>query len=709
MKKKAIERIPYIGLKKNIRPKSVKYIGITAIRIVGHEKHLFLEVYRNAKKQTEPVVRVVLNKKEFGTYIPETGEWNRRKIMPDEYYDAYFIWETPGERGCTQKELEKQNILQNPEDLERIKNFCKSVEVWDDHKWWKYIYRYEQNISITARRKTEERRYERRQNALNDRISHTKELPEKEILETADSLYFHHAHYLYYKKRGCFAQIACSKCGGVTTARWKAGISFESQFQCSIEEPREGQTGTCPLCGAHGKYKCQGKVKGYHSKSIHLFLGQKYKECGMVLRYMEVTKAWRLGLIEGKNGTEMFNSSEELSGVEIARAYFEPGKKLQIDYHKHNWYDGKDFWDDCNLYGNANITIGEAPILKETYQEMEGTIFQYSALTEYTAAVREAVNPISYFERYQQTPQIEVLVKLGLIGVVKELIRYRYGIVTDQDARRPDKFLGIRKERVKQLIAVEGDLGLLNTMQMEKRMQQVWTGEQIEHLTETRLAQGQVETVTRYMSLQKLLNRIEKYSGCEYGTKCSSAEQKIRSIAITYTDYLSMRQSLGYDLSNTVYQNPRDLQTAHDEMVLESHKEEIDKRLVEVAMRFPNIQVRYRELRKKYFYEDDEYLIRPARSAEEITMEGRILHHCVGRNTYLERHDRGESYILMLRDKKQPERPYITVEIDGQKPHIKQWYGEHDRKPDERNMQRWLDQYLKQLEDQTPLIRTKTA
>ena len=697
MKKKAIERIPYIGLKKNIRPKSVKYIGITAIRIVGHEKHLFLEVYRNAKKQTEPVVRVVLNKKEFGTYILETGEWNRRQIMPDEYYDAYFIWNTPGERGCTQKELE------------RIKKFCKGVEVWDSTKWWKYIYRYEQNISITARRKAEDRRYERRQNALNDRISHTKELPEKEILETADNLYFHHAHYLYYKKRGCFAQIACSKCGGVTTARWKAGISFESQFQCSIEEPREGQTGTCPLCGAHGEYKCQGKVKGYHSKSIHLFLGQKYKECGMVLRYMEVTKAWRLGLIEGKNGTEMFNSSEELSGVEIARAYFEPSKKLQIDYHKHDCYDGKDFWDDCNLYGNANITIREAPILEETYQEMEGTIFQYSALKEYAAAVREAVNPISYFERYQQTPQIEVLVKLGLIGVVKELIRYRYGIVTDQDARRPDKFLGIRKESVKQLIAAEGDPGILNTMQMEKRMQQVWTGEQIEHLTETGLGQGQVEMATRYMSLQKLLNRIEKYSGCEYGTKCSSAEQKIRSTAITYTDYLSMRQSLGYDLSNTVYQNPRDLQAAHDEMVLESHKEEIDKRLAEVAMRFPNIQVRYRELRKKYFYEDDEYLIRPARSAEEITMEGRILHHCVGRDTYLERHDRGESYILMLRDKKQPERPYITVEIDGQKLHIKQGYGAHDRKPDKRNMQRWLNQYLQQLENQTPLIRTRTA
>ena len=46
MKKKAIERIPYLGLKKKLRQKDAKYIGITAIRIVGHEKHLFLEMYR---------------------------------------------------------------------------------------------------------------------------------------------------------------------------------------------------------------------------------------------------------------------------------------------------------------------------------------------------------------------------------------------------------------------------------------------------------------------------------------------------------------------------------------------------------------------------------------------------------------------------------------------------------------------------------------
>lgn len=39
------------------------------------------------------------------------------------------------------------------------------------------------------------------------------------------------------------------------------------------------------------KYKCQGKVKGTYDKYIYLFMGQKYKENGMVMRYVEVGKS----------------------------------------------------------------------------------------------------------------------------------------------------------------------------------------------------------------------------------------------------------------------------------------------------------------------------------------------------------------------------------------------------------------------------------
>lgn len=439
-----------------------------------------------------------------------------------------------------------------------------------------------------------------------------------------------------------------------------------------------------------------------------MFLGQRYKENGMVMRYVQVEKTWILGLICGEKGTEMYNACEKLSGVEIARAYFEPGKKMQIDYQKHNPYLGEDFWDDCNLYGMNNITINAAPIMPETYEEMKGTMFQYSALQEYVRCVGE-VNPIDYLERYSQTPQIEVLVKMGLIGVVENLVKCYYGIVANQNASRPDVFLGIRKERVKQLIREKGDVEILNAMQMEKRFGQNWTDDQIEHLTETGLRSEQVGEATKYMTLQKLLNRIEKYAGCQYGTECSRAKARIRHVATTYVDYLKMREDMGYDLNNMVYQYPRDLDEAHNKMAMEINKEKAEARLREVARLYPDIRKSYRSLRKKYFYEDENYIIRPARSAEEIVMEGRILHHCVGGSNYLSKHNTGRTYILMVRMKDELEIPYITVEVDAKYPRIIQWYGEFDKKPDEKNMQAWLNTWLMKLKTGTLTEEMETA
>ena len=65
----------------------------------------------------------------------------------------------------------------------------------------------------------------------------------------------------------------------------------------------------------------------------------------------------------------------------------------------------------------------------------------------------------------------------------------------------------------------------------------------------------------------------------------------------------------------------------------------------------------------------------------------------MGSNSYLERHNAGKSIILFLRDKKDPEIPYITVEIT-EALDIRQWYGERDGKPDEKRMQKWLDNYV---------------
>lgn len=703
MKKKAIEKIPYFGLKKISRKKEVKYIGVTAVKNIDHEKHLFLEIYRNRKDSKDvPVVRIVLTKKDFGNYFPEKEKWTRQQVDGgDAYYGGELIWSDRQDRSVSWMELQSRNILQDAADLDRVKKFCNAPHQYNEKKWWGYIAAHEWDIVSTARRKTERRKYEKRKKTLDNRIANTGLLPEKEILDTADSLCFRNEHYLYYKKHGGRAKVACSKCGGVADARWKAGVSYESQFQIRIEEPREGHYGNCPLCGTLGTYKCQGKVKNSNRKKTYLFLGQKYKEKGMVFRYMEVSKEWQLELIDGKNGPEMYNSCEMLQGVEIARAYFEPDKSIQVDYHKRNW-NGEEYWDDCNLHGNANITIRDGMIMPETYEQMKGTMFQYSALKEYSDSIR-TMSPINYLECYVRIPQLEMLVKMGLIETARALVeggQYRCNeIIADTVAKRPDRFLGIRKEKVKQLIRYNGDTDLLRIMQMEKRCGQIWTMEQIKNLVETELESEQIELATEYMTLQKLLNRIKKYAGCDYWTNCSSSMARIQHTAITYIDYLSMRLVLGYDLSNTVYQQPHDLDAAHAKMVEETNKEKADKRIEEVKEKFKNIRQNYKKLRKRYFYEDDQYMIRPARSAEEIVMEGRLLHHCVGGDNYLRKHNEGRTYILMLRLKTDPNIPYITVEIDANRPDIIQWYGAHDRKPDAINIRQWLDDYLAKLKN----------
>lgn len=694
MKKKAIEKIPYLKLPRVSKDEKVEYIAVTAVKEVCQERHLFVEIYKNKKECREvPVVRIAITEKDHGTYFPESGEWTRRRITRTEWYSYGLIWIEDSRRvEKSMNILAEENILHSKADLDRIKKFSKGITVWNEKEWWEYIDRKQQDIEQEERYRKTERRRERRQQALRERQENTPELPEEEILAYADKVLFHEEHYLYYKKHGDRATVACSNCGEITEGRWKPGISYESQFERTLEEPRERTYGRCPRCGKYGKYTPQGRAKSYHVERKYLFLGQKYKETGAVMRYVEVDKEWHVELIEGEKGPEMLGANEKLTGMEVARAYFEQGKKVQKDFQKYNPYTGRDFWDDCNLSGNSSIWIKAGKIMPETHENMKGTFLRYSALKEYEEAARE-LNPVDYLERYIQTPQIEMLVKLGLTKVVELLVRCHYDIVADVDANRVDSFLGIRKERTRQLMRHRGDIEILKIMQMEKRKGMNWSEEQIEQLAELGIGFGDMELL-EYMGVQKLLNQVSKYAGCEYGTKCGTAEDRLRQKAITYLDYLHMRKERGYDMRNTVYLFPKNLEKAHMEMVLEHNKREAEKRIKEVEEKYPLIRKHYRQNRKRFYYQDEEFVIRPARSAEEIVMEGRILHHCVGGENYLHKHNSGRSIILFLRSREEPEVPYITVEIETETLRIIQWYGKGDKKPDKERMQRWLNNYV---------------
>lgn len=127
----------------------------------------------------------------------------------------------------------------------------------------------------------------------------------------------------------------------------------------------------------------------------------------------------------------------------------------------------------------------------------------------------------------------------------------------------------------------KGNLRILRVLQIEKSLNQHWTEEQVDHLAETGLDIAHVALAMKYMTIQKLLNRIEKYAGCAYGTNCGRAMNEIQNTAIMYLDYLAMRERRGYDLNNSVYQQPRNLDEAHAQMTAETNREKVEKRLRE--------------------------------------------------------------------------------------------------------------------------------
>lgn len=172
MKKKAIEKIPYLTLKKLSRKKDVEYIGVTALVEVAGETMLMLEVYRNAKgcKET-PRARVMVGKKDFGTFFPESGEWSRGRITKNTWSNYRLIWREDDERiSKTTAVLIAENVLTSEEDLERIQKFTQChAYVYDKREWWEYIDRFQQYILRIEYLDRSEKRWKRRQQALDDR------------------------------------------------------------------------------------------------------------------------------------------------------------------------------------------------------------------------------------------------------------------------------------------------------------------------------------------------------------------------------------------------------------------------------------------------------------------------------------------------------------------------------------------------------------
>lgn len=144
----------------------------------------------------------------------------------------------------------------------------------------------------------------------------------------------------------------------------------------------------------------------------------------------------------------------------------------------------------------------------------------------------------------------------------------------------------------------------------------------------------------------------------------------------TYFDLISAIKYLHLDLTDTKNIFPKDFGYWHNyytNQVECMKNKETDEKMKVVADK-------YLKLAKKSY--EDICLMIP-HSSMELIVEGEKLHHCVGRMGYNRKMANGTSLIIFVRKVEDKDTPFLTLEYDPKAKKVLQFYGDHDKQPED--------------------------
>ena len=480
--------------------------------------------------------------------------------------------------------------------------------------------------------------------------------------------------FIYYKRKGKYAECQCSECGARYVLR---AIAPEDPFEAAamdIEKPERHKETRCRSCKTKALYKPLGDDKRLY-RWRYILSGQKITDESFAMIVIYATQQAKAGhetvythhidevaILEKGKKPEWFTKWSE--------GWRKGGRKLQASYVNH-----PQFFREAKKTGMFKY-IPDPEAIMSSYWEDCWTMDFYIAAARY--------------------PDMEMLIKMGLEDYWKKLV-YGEPVNINPRGKTIEDRLRIRKDRVKDLVEAKGNCKKLQIYQWERRNGHKWTDEEIqivETLRDTTIGEG-YKFPLKYTTPTRLMHYMKKQKMWPGKTKNNYQRERRKTDARgIYYDYVQMKASQGYEM-NDINLFPKDFRRRHDEMVLEAEKEKMDKRKKEVLERFKRVKRKYKSLSDRYSAAAGELIIRPAKDAAEIVEEGRLLHHCVGGDTYLRKHDSGMSTILFLRKAEKKDIPYITVEIRDEE--VIQWYGAYDQKPDKTLIDSWLKAYTKEL------------
>ena len=486
-------------------------------------------------------------------------------------------------------------------------------------------------------------------------------------------------NYLFFKKGKKRTEYSCTACGEQS---WKK------------KGWKHGEMTTCPKCGA--SVKAYSRKQEQTAKAPVILL----QACGeeWVERQFRAVCTWKAG--ETKE-VQLYEEARAIipKGECWGKVYY--GTESDADEFSQDWWDknqlNKRFMPSYLYPGNLDEVLPYGKL-------------QNSGL-DLLAKKKEKLEVNKFITTFQQRPWLEYLTKTGLSRLVADIVR-KYGWWGEpnaicRNAENLKELLRLDGNRVSRMKRLNGGFNTLEWMQYEKERE--GTGQRIkisqeslEYLTVKNVSKSNCEEILKELgSVNRMVNYMKK--------------QRINPQTLTqiWKDYLRMARDEGMDTSDDIVRLPKDLKTRHDQLVELINARKDEERLKKEKKKYAGLNKKIEKqlpVAKRYYWEDDNYMIIPAGSCEELVTEGRTLHHCVGSSDhYMENMAEGKTWILFLRKKENPEKPYYTIEIDMKDDTILQYYAEYDRKPDQKAISRVLDKFKRSIKRQQVTVRIRAA
>ncbi len=614
-----------------------------AIGAFVHDNILAVDFYKDSNGVWEVMWRTLMSKKKFCNYTFRTGIWDERKIdsIEAENITRYGAWQYSDREafcilGDTKKFVDDYTKITGGYAYAYVQNTLKSM----------------QSMISEERRVTAE---ERKNIRIQNKMAAAPDIPD-DFEDFISEKLFKYSHIMYVEKE----KATCSRCGKRTK---------------NIKEMKHNKTGQCPHCGKTVTYKHTGRMSEHDERKEVLLIQKQENE--IILRYFKCS----LMSVAGK--------TESLHYSESVRTYH--NKRIE-------WYDkryicyvdflGDKYWSDTmNAYHQVGygtkccLYDGNLEEIKELLEENK-----YLPITE----MAEEGIQIPWKDILRGQPlrnrNFEKLYKAGLKKLAVEYIRSR-SIRTNYNEQDLKKFLEITKPMLQYMQEHDSNKNVLEVFQDAKKHNYGLNDTEIFELAEAGIKASDLKKVSAGNRIIKTLHYLKKVKGYK----------NLKTTYSHYVDYMGMATNMDYDLRNGTFRYPKDLKEAHDKAVSEFYEQERDTKNREALKKYPQIKNLAAVLNEKYGFSDKEYVIVAPKNAADIVEEGRTLHHCVGGDNYLSKHNAEKTFIFFLRKAAEPNERYYTIELDPTDNRILQYYGYNDRKQDKEKVDKVLDKWKRQL------------